>query len=492
MFSSRLLQMEMKIMIQGTEQQEAIWTELVEGDSHIMVYAGAGTGKTFTIVEGANRIEGKKAFLAFNKAIATELGKRLPDDVYAATFHSMGNAAIRTSLGYRKMDKWKTANIIKEVLGGDYFAMPLVKLVALMKGHLTDPTDRKAIVGLINKFNITFNNDSDEVNGVKALPAIMERSKTSPVIDFDDMIWLPVVLNLPLTKYDVMFVDEAQDFDEAQRQLIYRSIEPDGRCIIVGDPKQAIYGFRGASSDSMDLFVDLLKDSKRDVKSFPLSLTWRCPTSVVAEANRFVEDFHCKADAEEGKVVVDSALNPVKGDIVLCRYNAPLVTAFYKLIGEGKSAYIKGKDLTKGLVNSVRKISKDLSMSSQEFAGMLDADFEYRHKQLVDKERFNQANNLEDKHECLCLFVYRADTVGGIIKEIERVFNSDGKGDIMLSTVHKAKGLEANNVFILATERMPHPKATNMQEEMNICYVAITRAKKSLHYCGPKPAMGNQ
>ena len=64
-------------MIQGTEQQEAIWTELVEGDSHIMVYAGAGTGKTFTIVEGANRIEGKKAFLAFNKAIATELGKRL-------------------------------------------------------------------------------------------------------------------------------------------------------------------------------------------------------------------------------------------------------------------------------------------------------------------------------------------------------------------------------------------------------------------------------
>ena len=111
---------------------------------------------------------------------------------------------------------------------------------------------------------------------------------------------------------------------------------------------------------------------------------------------------------------------------------------------------------------------------------------------LLEKERFNQANNLEYKHDCLCLFVYRADTVGGIIKEIERVFNSDGKGDIMLSTVHKAKGLEANNVFILATERMPHPKATNMKEEMNICYVAITRAKNNLHYCGPKPAKGVQ
>jgi len=479
-------------MIQGTIQQDAIWNELVEGDSHIMVYAGAGVGKTFTIVEGANRIGGKKAFLAFNNAIAKELGKRLPDDVYAATFHSMGNKAIRTNLGYRKMDKWKTANIIKEVLGGDYFAMPLVKLVSLMKGHLIEANDRKAIVGLINKFNITFASDQDEVNGIIALPTIMQMSKTSPVIDFDDMIWLPIVLDLPLVKYDVMFVDEAQDFDEAQRQLIYRSVEPDGRCVVVGDPNQAIYGFRGASSSSMDLFAKLLEKTNREIKKLPLSLTWRCPSSVVAEANRFVEDFHCKDGADEGKVVVDSALNPVKGDMVLCRYNAPLVIAFYKLIGEGKSAYIRGRDLTKGLVNSVRKISKDMSMSSQEFAELLDADFEYQYHKLIDKERFNQANNLEDKHECLCLFVYRADTVGGIIEEIERVFNSDGKGDIMLSTVHKAKGLEANNVFILATDRMPHPKATNMKEEMNICYVAITRAKNNLHYCGPKPAKGVQ
>ena len=55
----------------------------------------------------------------------------------------------------------------------------------------------------------------------------------------------------------------------------------------------------------------------------------------------------------------------------------------------------------------------------------------------------------------------------------------------MLSTVHKAKGLEADNVYILATERMPHPKGN--LEENNICYVAITRAKKNLFYCGPKP-----
>jgi superfamily I DNA/RNA helicase len=482
----------MKIMIQGTEQQEAIWNEITHGNSHVMVNAGAGTGKTFTIVEAANRIEGKKAFLAFNKSIATELGERLPDDVYAATFHSMGNASIRKNLGYKKMNNWKTANIIGDVLGKDYFAMPLVKLVGFMKGALIDANDRKSILNIIDSRNIAFGSDKEEIDGINALPQIMKISKTHAQIDFDDMIWLPIVLDLPMVKYDVMFVDEAQDFNEAQRQLIYRCVEPDGRCIIVGDRNQAIYGFRGADSSSMDIFAELLTKTNREIKEFPLSLTWRCPTSVVAEANRFVEDFHCKDDAIEGKVVVDSSLNPSKGDMVLCRYNAPLVTAFYKLIGDGKSAYIKGKDLTKGLVNSVKKISKDMSLPTQEFAELLDADFEYRYKKLVDQEKFSQANNLEDKHECLCLFVYRAETVGGIIKEIEKVFNSDGKGDIMLSTVHKAKGLEANNVFLLATERMPHPKATNMKEEMNICYVAITRAKVNLHYCGPRPSNGGQ
>ena len=83
------------------------------------------------------------------------------------------------------------------------------------------------------------------------------------------------------------------------------------------------------------------------------------------------------------------------------------------------------------------------------------------------------------------IFASRASTVGGIIEEIKRVFDNNDKGEIMLSTVHKAKGLEADNVYVLATERMPHPKGGS--EENNICYVAITRAKKNLFYCGPKP-----
>ncbi len=88
----------------------------------------------------------------------------------------------------------------------------------------------------------------------------------------------------------------------------------------------------------MSLFENSLKQLGRTVSKYPLSLTWRCPTSVVEEANRFVEDFHAVDGAEKGNVVPHAAFEPVKGGYVLCRYNAPLVGAFYRLIGSGKSA----------------------------------------------------------------------------------------------------------------------------------------------------------
>jgi superfamily I DNA/RNA helicase len=144
--------------------------------------------------------------------------------------------------------------------------------------------------------------------------------------------------------------------------------------------------------------------------------------------------------------------------------------------------------MTKGLVNAVNKITKNNNMGSDEFLELLEVDFRYNYDRLISLDKTNQAHSLEDKYECIRIFATKASTVGGIIAEIKRVFDGNEKGEIMLSTVHKAKGLEADNVYILATERMPHPKATNMQEEMNICYVAITRAKKNLYYCGPKPA----
>ena len=470
----------------GTQEQEEIWKAIEETDEHIFVYAGAGTGKTWTIVEGAKLVK-NAAFLAFNKSIATELDKRLPDDVYTATFHSLGFSAFRSNSPVKtKVNNNKVRDIIEAKHGRVNWCFPLCKLISQMKGAMVDATDRKSIVQLIDKYDIQFE-EGDEVEAVRDIPRIMKQClEQLHHIDFDDMIWIPVEKDWPMPTYDVLFVDEAQDFNEMQRRLILKCVNG-GRCIVVGDPNQAIYGFRGADSNSMDIFKEQLSNKDRKVSQFPLTLSWRCPTSVINEANRYVSDFHAKEDAQSGTVNVNAEFNAANEDMVLCRYNAPLIGAFYDLISQGKKARILGREMSKGLSNMVKRISKRDSMLMSEFRPLLAKYHAATYANLMNADKIYQANALDDRYNCLLVIIGNCTDVGGIHSQIKKLFLNTSEG-VTLSTVHKAKGLEANNVYILATDRMPHPNASNIEEERNICYVAITRAKENLYYCGPRPS----
>ena len=474
--------------MEHTKEQLAIFDCIENSENHLIVNAGAGTGKTTTIIEAANRLPNgvKAAFLAFNKSIAEELGEKLPSNMEARTFHSFGFAAIRNAGVRTKYNGYKVNNIIKDLLGSDFHVAPLKRLVSLIKGSRMEYKNNiSGIISIMDEYNIRFNSDREERIAIENIPKIMEVCKAQTnVIDFDDMIWLPLVNNYPFPKYDVLFVDEAQDFNEAQREMLSRCVN-NGRFVIVGDKNQAIYGFRGADSNSINLFYQRLLESDREVVQLPLSITWRCPKSVVKEANRYVKEFSAPDFAIQGTVVENASFNPQEGDMVLCRYNAPLIGAFYDLISQGKSAYILGKDMTSGLINAVKKISSNNQMGVEEFETLFMTDFSYNYQRLINSNKENQAIALEDKKDCIMIFVKKATTVGGIIEEIKRVFDGNEEGEIMLSTVHKAKGLEADNVYILATNRMPHPLGG--LEENHICYVAITRAKKNLFYVGPKP-----
>ena len=222
-------------MINGTTEQEAIWNAIENTESHVFVNAGAGTGKTFTIVEGANRISGQSAaFLAFNKSIATELQERLPADVEAKTFHAFGFAAIRNAGIKTKVNNYKVNQIIKDLLGADYHIAPLKKLISLVKGSMVSGGDKSSIRALIDEYNIQFESQREEDLAINSVNTILSMcSSQTHHIDFDDMVWMPLVNNYPLPTYDILFVDEAQDFNESQRELISRCVNG-GRCIIVG------------------------------------------------------------------------------------------------------------------------------------------------------------------------------------------------------------------------------------------------------------------
>ena len=166
-------------MITGTKQQEAIWQELAEGKGDVIVNAGAGTGKTFTIVEGGNRTNGSNmAFLCFNKSIATELAERLPEGVEAKTFHALGFAAIRSAGIRTKVNNWKVKNFINDILGKDYQdTSQLCKLISLIKGSLIDGNDRKSILQIIDAYNINFNSSREEEMALKNIPVLLEMCK---------------------------------------------------------------------------------------------------------------------------------------------------------------------------------------------------------------------------------------------------------------------------------------------------------------------------
>ena len=474
------------MMMKGTNEQEEIWKEIANGEGHVMVYAGAGTGKTTTIVQSAKSVRGRKGFLAFNKKISTELGEKLPSDCEAMTFHSLGFSAIKMQNRGSRVDNKKVYKIIKSVLGKYNSAPALNKLVSLSKSALVDANDKDSLLALIDEYNIEFDGLSDRTTALEYFPTIINNCMDTSVVDFDDMVWLPVVMDLTVKHYDVLFVDEAQDFNEVQRKLILKSCNG-GRMIVVGDPKQAIYGFRGADSGSMDIFRSTLAKSDRGVKIFPLSITWRCPSSVVAEANRFFKDYTCREDAPEGEVNANVSFNPSVGDLVLCRTNAPLVGECFNLIAQGVPAYVLGRDIGYSLKLLVNKVTENGSMRIEQFIPQFNAHVQVASEAFRRADKDKAVESLQDKAQCILHLTGNTNTVQGLLDNINKIFGDGKKRGVIFSTIHKAKGLEADNVWILKPEIMPHPMAKSVSDkaqERNLCYVAITRAKKTLNYVG--------
>ena len=100
---------------------------------------------------------------------------------------------------------------------------------------------------------------SPELESADAAFEVMRHSRAmTQVVDYDDMLWVPYVDKLPVPQFDYVFLDETQDMNAAQLYLVLEAVKAGGRVIAVGDPRQAIYGFRGADSGAMDNITQAL------------------------------------------------------------------------------------------------------------------------------------------------------------------------------------------------------------------------------------------
>jgi superfamily I DNA/RNA helicase len=273
-------------------------------------------------------------------------------------------------------------------------------------------------------------------------------------------------------------IDEAQDMNVPQLEIALGSCFPNGRICVVGDDRQAIYGFRGAAQDGMEMMRKRL-----NAQVLGLTTTYRCPKTVVAIAAEIVTDYKAAPSAPEGIVddlSVDALTQAAKvGDAILSRLNAPLMSTCLSLLRQGTPARIEGRDIGKQLVGMVRKLK---AKSVPDFFRKLTA---WGDKQ---KARLRQGKNweakvtlIEDQVLTLSAVAEDAKSVLDIETRITSLFqdtDSSTKPSVVLSSVHKAKGLEWTRVFLLEGT---FKKGTE-GEEANIYYVAVTRAKSHLTF----------
>lgn len=507
---------------------------------NLVVQAVAGSGKTTTAVAMANLFPTtmKACFLAFGKDIADELDIRLPRHFWAKTLNSLGWGICKRyadGLVGRRIDnndfmnKQKIWQIIREL-----FTKPEVKeygkdikwVVEMARnfGIVPAPLEGKNHVSvnglrdteetwnsIIRHFNYQIDPDVRPTVIEMARKVLVKDLEMETVIDFGDQKYFPAVKRmddgsrLPAWKFDAIIIDELQDVNAVDIELIKLvTKEKDGKlCSIivgVGDNRQAIYGFRGADVNAIENFK-----KEFNATELPLSITYRCAQKIVEHARKIYPGIEAAPNAKQGSVESlreydVSVFNPQNNDMIECRNNAPIVAFAYKLIRNRIPIFVKGRDIGHGLLSLIDNLDAEDVVD-------LNAKLMLWHQQQVriieqeDPDNEDAIEKLNDRYETLKVFIDentdgRVDSVRDAISDLFRTKSTDKKdkydmkGKVVLSTIHKAKGLEADTVFFLDSflmmPRWIEPGSWQEQQETNLLYVAVTRAKNRLVFIDGK------
>lgn len=513
------------ILPHHTDEQIAILRKLAETNDNLVIDAKAGSGKTSTLLDGLPALRGDSLFMAYNRAIADELkskaGKRFSFDIMMrtqiSTVHSHGLRAFNQSGMKAKTLSGKLSFMLSDMVTNrvpdtDDLHRNLAKVrnlasmakafgFGLTSSHEQFPAidDEEAWFRMAEHFDV-----ESELVGETTVEEIIEwaikllKASNARVnsIDFDDMIYLPLLMDMKIPLYDNVLLDEAQDINATRRELAFRSVKSTGRLIAVGDPNQAIYGFTGADVKSLSKIT-----SRANADVLPLSICWRCDGSIITEAQQDVPAIQPRPNAPDGQVLTidfeadDFLRFPEPGDAILCRLNKPNVAVCLGLLRRGKRARIEGRDIGIRLEEHAKKANPlYASQSLDETKAELEIYREMEIQKLVARNKPESViAMLEDEVDATLLIIERAmettpnaswHNFTGLLADL---FGDDvSKASIVLSSVHKAKGREWSRVFILGySDYMPFHLAKSeweLEQEHNLIYVAKTRAEHTLVY----------
>lgn len=486
--------------------QQAVFSRVKNSTENIIINAVAGSGKT-TVLKEVARILGyeKCLYAAFNTKVRDGLAASLPQ-LPALTINQVGHRTILSQLNRRaNIAAFKEKTIAKQIANqfsfdnwkqGFQFQRDLMKFAATAMNYGLKPEFT------VDEFNTLFA-DLDIENGFgermvvsvkRFLSETVEWAKTSGNISFLDQIYIPVVLGLQPSKTPVLLLDECQDLSETKMRLMMAAVEG-GRLVACGDPFQAIYGFAGAGADSFSAVKRL-----GNCEEMPLSLNYRCPKNVVEFVNELVPQIKPYRDdiGDLDFVDVGTMMKKIKpGSAILSRRTSPLVELYFRLISNGIQVEILGREIGDKIISDIEIIEALPGYHISQFVNIVNDWYQEKIGKLSEKKEADLIDRVNAMIACYEGLVRRSHT--GLTQQafkdaVKKLFLSEPSGRAIMSTIHRVKGAEYDDVFIIDSTKLPltwqGQTSRELNEEYNLAYVAFTRARKNLYIVTELPAPG--
>lgn len=510
--------------LKPTDEQQAVIDAARTSSDSLMIKADAGCAKSSTLKMLGQVIKGSVLGMAFNKSTAKEMADSMPGNFAWKTANGLGHGAwIRANPGVSKwtLDDRKLGKLISQsakdhkiTLSSDQWdeVRQLVQM-AMLNGLTPDNVGRPLIqetpelwTEMAEDLFIAEEDRPLLIDLARGVLIESIRFARLGTISFDDQIYCSVCLNGRFAQYPDLMSDEAQDLNSLNHQMLRLSLRPDGRIICVGDPKQSIYAFRGAHTESMEQ-IRALRPKWQDLK---LQTTFRCPKVVVARQQHHAPGFNAFHSNAEGKFTrfpegirfdddgsdvqtwgwKDLQAETAGSLAILCRNNAPLMSMAFKLIRRRVGVKMLGRQLGKNLIAFSKKIVPKDETLADISTGMIT---EWREREiglLKAQDKPHKIEAVEDQTECLLAVLGDAEArdAGQMRKLLEQLFSKED-GLVNLGSGHRAKGLEWDTVLHVDPWRLPSRQAREaqrlgdprpMNQEMNLNYVIETRTKHTL------------
>ena len=397
-----------------------------------------------------------------------------------------------------------------------------VNLYNLCRLTLTDMSSNKDVSRLIDD-HVLFLYYGDEGYSAPDISEITSTLKildtksrqqfeTQGVIDFTDMLWI-TFNKLKYDNWEVpywalytnIYCDEVQDFSNIQLNFLKFIKRTKGRYVFIGDFHQAIYNFAGANAQAFNQIPKMFAP----VKTFDLPICYRCAKSHLSRVNREygIPILPCD-DAPMGfvKTIDKSKISEYAkaGDMVISRKNKWIAEVVLDLARNGTPIFIEDKEMVGAIKRQILS-SKCTSVDTLEkFLQKVISNYNKKLFEIVSKN-VREGGHEEERLEAVAETNSKIDNTSFLLEILEGYLENHASSDsvskfstfidkllnttpspncVRLCSIHKAKGLEATNVFVLNEAKINYDfrnsKEQNIQEK-NLSYIATTRAKEGLY-----------